>query len=153
MIFHPGRTGSCIMRPRRAVSCLLKLNPPARIGKKTRVSVRGTLHVVEIVARNPAGYAQAGGEPKPCQVTRTRGSPGCGVSVTAVRRDAICRSAPMPLSEGGIGSSRRDLCGNTPPWALEGKEGLRSGTSQVGTWRGRNIGTGTGVLESGAHRE
>ena len=34
MIFHPGRTGSCIMRPRRAVSCLLKLNPPARIGKK-----------------------------------------------------------------------------------------------------------------------
>ena len=34
MIFHPGRTGSCIMPPRRAVSCLLKLNPPARIGKK-----------------------------------------------------------------------------------------------------------------------
>ena len=34
MIFHPGRTGSCIMRPRRAVSCVLKLNPPARIGKK-----------------------------------------------------------------------------------------------------------------------
>ena len=35
MIFHPGRTGSCIMRPRRAVSCLLKLNPPARIGKNS----------------------------------------------------------------------------------------------------------------------
>ena len=88
---------------------------PLSTGDGTRVSVRGTLHVVEIVARNPAGYAQAGGEPKPCQVTRTRGSPGCGVSVTAVRRDAICRSAPMPLSEGGIGRSRRDLCGNTAP--------------------------------------
>ncbi len=33
MIFHPGRTGSRIMPPRRAFSCLLKLNPPARIGK------------------------------------------------------------------------------------------------------------------------
>ena len=33
MIFHPGRTDSCIMPPRRAVSCVLKLNPPARIGK------------------------------------------------------------------------------------------------------------------------
>ena len=32
----------------------------------TRVSVRGTLHVIEIVARNPVGYAQGGGEPKPC---------------------------------------------------------------------------------------
>ena len=34
MTFHPGRTGSCIMPLRRAVSCALKLNPPARIGKK-----------------------------------------------------------------------------------------------------------------------
>ncbi len=37
MISHPGRTGSCIMPPRRAVSCLLKLNPPARIGKNEAV--------------------------------------------------------------------------------------------------------------------
>ena len=37
MISHPGRTGSCIMPPRRAVSCLLKLNPPASTvsGKKS----------------------------------------------------------------------------------------------------------------------
>ena len=56
--------------------------------------------MVEIVVRNPAGYAQAGGEPKPCQVTRTRGSPGCGVSVTAVRGDAICRSNPVVTLRG-----------------------------------------------------
>ena len=35
MIVHPRRTGSCIMLPRRAVSCVLKLNPPARIGKNS----------------------------------------------------------------------------------------------------------------------
>ena len=73
---------------------------PLSTGYGTRVSVRGTLHVVEIVARDPAGYAQAGGEPQPCQVTRTRGSPGCGVSVTAVRRDAICRSNPVVTFRG-----------------------------------------------------
>ena len=87
---------------------------PLSTGDGTRVSVRGTLHVVEIVARNNAGHAQTGGEPKPCQVTLTRGSPGCRVSVTAVRREAICRRAPMTFTEGGIGRSRRDLCGNTP---------------------------------------
>ncbi len=34
MIFHQGRTGSFIMLRGRAVSCVLKQNPPARIGTK-----------------------------------------------------------------------------------------------------------------------
>ena len=62
MIFHPSRTGSCIMPPRRAVSCLLKLNPPARIGKNKHTVVLRPTIISDIEPREPVILGGRDGE-------------------------------------------------------------------------------------------